>query len=420
MLHYDRPNLDFACVYKIVCKKNGLIYVGQTNNFGHRMREHARHVAHYETTSVWWARVFAKSYGAKDFNEDYDVTILDYFDIDDPIKLRDALSHSERWWIERFDSTNRKYGFNTQAGGWYPCKLPENKLLRHGFKRSAYYVYDYNTGNVTLKYSMAAIGEMLGKPTSIIKSYKRTMLLLDGRWLILDMAYKHRLETAEKFYKNAIENVRDSKIEGREAQILISTMITMRAYIVAENTILVQFPTKVGDNGNVDTVSDENSGVAIKNTELWEKRLTQLELEYIRCASSYVELPDPSNSTKRQFKASITNLPIKVVDIQTNEVRSYLSITEFVAANNVSKFNFYKKLKRGTLINKRHLLYFLDTDLREYFLESVREYCRGDPEKKCDNKSLHIRLFNHTASGKATPNKAVCESEKFKHILYRR
>ena len=371
MLHYDRPNLDFACVYKIVCKKNGLIYVGQTNNFGHRMREHARHVAHYETTSVWWARVFAKSYGAKDFNEDYDVTILDYFDIDDPVKLRDALSRSERWWIERFDSTNRKCGFNTQAGGWYPCKLPENKLLRHGFKRSAYYVYDYVNDDITLIYSLESVGKKLGYPKVYVKNAKRNLIFINEKYLVLDFLATQRAETVSRICAAHAARYEGAKI-GRVVQGTMDMIRKLHAYCCAEMAIIGTYNIGTSD---VDRFSEyDDDGAAIfKNVKRWKRVIEKLELEYIRDSSTYYDLKDPGKNNFSSMHPMLSQRPVKVVNVKTSAILQFITLDDFVNTCDISIFNFYKKMRTGALIAGTYLVYFIDETLREFFLECVRK-----------------------------------------------
>ena len=47
MIICNRKSYNFPCIYKLTCLKNGRIYVGQTKNFGRRMRDHARAVQNY-------------------------------------------------------------------------------------------------------------------------------------------------------------------------------------------------------------------------------------------------------------------------------------------------------------------------------------------------------------------------------------
>ena len=371
MLHHNRTSLDFACVYKIVCKKNGLIYVGQTNNFGHRMREHARSVARYETTSVWWASVFAKVYGAKDFNEDYDVTILEYFDIDDPAELREELNRSEKYWIKTLNSTDRSIGFNTQSGGWQLCKLPDNKLMRQGFTRKAYYLYDYVSNEITMIYSLEAIADRLHYPKTYVKCSKRALSFIDNRYLVLDQLASQRASTVLRVYKTHCSAYNTSN-SNRKAQGLMDIVRKLHAYCCAETAIIGNYNIK--DTSDDDAYKYDDVGASIfKSIERWRKVIAELELEYVEASSTYFNFKDPGLNGFSAMQPLLSQRPVKVVNVKTGSIAQYITLNDFVDTCDISIYNFYKKMRTGNLIAGTYLVYFVDEKLREYFMNSVRK-----------------------------------------------
>lgn len=106
-----RPSL----VYAIQCSENGKVYVGCTEDFQTRIAAHfaelrggkkVRLVAPGKREGTQWQKDF-DSYGRDAFK----VYILE-----DNIPPADAYNR-EDYWIEYYDATNPKYGYNFIKGG---------------------------------------------------------------------------------------------------------------------------------------------------------------------------------------------------------------------------------------------------------------------------------------------------------------
>lgn len=92
-------------IYAILNNNNGHIYIGQSVNIENRFRGHqsdlSRNIHHNSHLQNSW-----NYYGGDNFS----FLILERCD-------RQYLDMSEIFWIEYTNSTNRKYGYNTEPGG---------------------------------------------------------------------------------------------------------------------------------------------------------------------------------------------------------------------------------------------------------------------------------------------------------------
>lgn len=119
-------------IYSILNKKNGKIYVGQTNRpFNYRISEHKRQLSnqtHYNPhlQNSWnkWGK------NAFEFN------ILEKIP-------NEKLDESEDWWIDYFDSSNHDNGYNFKKGSDSNISFHEETLkkmsLAHKGKKNGMY-----------------------------------------------------------------------------------------------------------------------------------------------------------------------------------------------------------------------------------------------------------------------------------------
>lgn len=94
-----------GCIYSILNKSNGKIYIGLTNDAKRRFKEHRvelrgnkHHNSHLQ--NAW------NKYG----EDAFEFNILENCP-------SDKLSDNEKWWISYFDSTNQSKGYNQTTGG---------------------------------------------------------------------------------------------------------------------------------------------------------------------------------------------------------------------------------------------------------------------------------------------------------------
>lgn len=93
-------------IYKIVNKTNGKIYIGQTiQNFSKRVRSHKSHLKCGVHHNSLLQRAYDK-YGIGIF----EFQVIEKCDVD-------LLDEREKYWIEYYKTTDRKFGYNFESGG---------------------------------------------------------------------------------------------------------------------------------------------------------------------------------------------------------------------------------------------------------------------------------------------------------------
>jgi group I intron endonuclease len=101
-------------IYKITNTINGKLYIGQTvNTLHHRWKQHCRSSGcRYLSSSI-------KKHGKENFT-------IEEIDRADNIE---ELNKRESYWIEFYNSTNSKFGYNLESGGRNKLLAEETKLL---------------------------------------------------------------------------------------------------------------------------------------------------------------------------------------------------------------------------------------------------------------------------------------------------
>lgn len=94
-------------VYKAVNQINGYIYIGITNNFKQRLREHksCANSDSYRYQSRFYNAI--RKYGFENFK----------FEIIETVEDRKTLEEREIYWISYYNSTDKKVGYNITPGG---------------------------------------------------------------------------------------------------------------------------------------------------------------------------------------------------------------------------------------------------------------------------------------------------------------
>ena len=94
-----------CCIYCIENLVNGKRYIGQTINFHNRKHDHISRLHHNKHQNTYLQCAWNK-YGESNFS----IYILQECN-------KDELDNLERYYITKFDTTNRDYGYNRESGG---------------------------------------------------------------------------------------------------------------------------------------------------------------------------------------------------------------------------------------------------------------------------------------------------------------
>ena len=93
-------NYEEGKIYKIVCNKTGLIYIGSTTKhyLSDRLNEHSSRYKHYKDGKE---KTKSTSYKIID-NGDYDIILIENY----PCNSKDELRARERFYIDQFECIN--------------------------------------------------------------------------------------------------------------------------------------------------------------------------------------------------------------------------------------------------------------------------------------------------------------------------
>ncbi len=116
-------------LYVLINKINNKIYVGQTENFERRRREHKSYSRYFSKGTPLYCSI--KKYGFANF-EMFPIEIAN---------TAEEIDKLEIYWIKEFDSTNRKIGYNLCPGGKVNRgnKWTEEQRKKHSELKKAYY-----------------------------------------------------------------------------------------------------------------------------------------------------------------------------------------------------------------------------------------------------------------------------------------
>lgn len=173
-----------SCVYRITNKVNGKVYIGQTINFGKRSKEHFSTLRKNIHRNQYLQHAFNK-YGEESFQIDI-------------LKLcpHDKLDEFEIYYMKKYDSLNKKVGYNMLTGGNERRIVPEevrkkisaahkgrrntiehNKNIGLGRKGIVIPLEDIMKANKTKRENQIQWGE--SNPNAVLSNEEVELLILD-------------------------------------------------------------------------------------------------------------------------------------------------------------------------------------------------------------------------------------------------
>lgn len=363
MVVCDRKSLNFPCVYKMTCLKNNLIYVGRTICLSRRVRDHARTVKLYnDRHSPWWTKEFALLYGATDFRRDYKVEVLEYLDGYSGDELLDKLDEREIYWIDKLNATNREIGFNTSSGGQGAARPVCGRYKSHGYIPDMYIAFDIRNGNCDLFVGLDAIDEEYSLRPDTAKNSQHTFNLADQHLYVMNfdvLKREKKMKAYNKTATNAIEEMH--KIHDiHESQLIQELIHRMEDYCYMEETIYRRFP--------YEPCSDYNT---IKRLEYWKSKIKYWKVRLSTTGSAFI----PSSKHGKQYEEAVA-----VYNVETKEVLYYKSMEDAWRHLNISKFNFYKKMRRAFPIRGDLMIYYIDDDAAKAQMAAIKKNCLESPE----------------------------------------
>ncbi|CAH8770381.1 GIY-YIG nuclease family protein [Paenibacillus dendritiformis] len=198
------PDEYHVCgIYAIINKMNGKLYIGKTSQKIYRYirKERIEKLRKGEMHNSLLQKEF-NSFGEKNFSffiieKILNVDSSDFFQK----KLHDTLNYLEVFYINKFQSSDRKYGYNYEIGGTNDFTIDDIKLLiEKEFKKRDKWVYGELSGSRKLGFGIRE--EFINKKIKIPPN---------GLGTIIDMFLKvdHHLFSFEDYCKKFILTYND-------------------------------------------------------------------------------------------------------------------------------------------------------------------------------------------------------------------
>jgi group I intron endonuclease len=173
-------------IYKITNKINGKIYIGLTSNLNKRILCYRSFTKRKKDNGQKILQAMIK-HGFKNFE----------FEILEKVQTKDELRKKERQYINKFNSTNWKIGYNTDLGGFCPSDETLQKMSDSHIGQIAWNKGKKWTEEIKKKISLSKMGTITEHNKKISKS------IVDQYGTI----YKSRTE-ASKILKIQSSNIR--------------------------------------------------------------------------------------------------------------------------------------------------------------------------------------------------------------------
>lgn len=117
----------YGVIYKITCNFDGKVYIGQTTS---------SFLRRYDTGGSGIERVYRHYKSCKKNNRSFNRHLFfaiekygfEYFSVDEALDVafsREELDQKEKYWINRFNSTDGRFGYNIEFGGNAQKLVPE-------------------------------------------------------------------------------------------------------------------------------------------------------------------------------------------------------------------------------------------------------------------------------------------------------
>ena len=358
MLVYNRDSRNFACIYKLTCLKNGLIYIGQTTDFGDRVRKHGWSVRNYERKKPKWSYTFATRDGATNFEKDYKMEVVEYVDSSLPREeLYKLLDSREQYWIEYFHSNDPEIGFNHSSGGQFKVRSPINagQFKWHGFNSSLRLVYDMEENEMTMYNGFKAIAETYNLNKKTVKDAKRDFVAASGRFYIVDTNFHSRTKKYNEIMGYLYKRL-DYYLQTDD-QAASQTIAT----IVNRIDAIIRIEKCIFKNFNYD-------GNCSKHHKHYMRELKQELYTAYRLYAKYAVSLQTKNYISLTCKC-----PVSLYDTKTNEVTEYESLDDALEKAKLPRRNLITKMRKGSLIGNRYYVYFKKTKIADIWLDLVKQ-----------------------------------------------
>ncbi len=225
-------------IYSIKSKINGKFYIGLTNNWKNRKRQHFCGLRNNKHDNSYLQNHYNK-YGPDCF----EFEIIEEYD-------NEFLPEREQYWIKYYNSFNREFGFNLTTGGEKPefSEETRQKISQNKKNKQKLYVYDLN-------------GNLINIFNSIIECASKLNLNRTG----INQAIKNNSRCGNFLFSKSLSE----KIDPYKKKIKYNYKNT---YVYDKNGILLSKHCSITDAAKCYNISMSCCYLAYKNNFLVNKK----------------------------------------------------------------------------------------------------------------------------------------------------
>lgn len=389
-------SMKVACVYKFTFKLDGRSYIGQTVNFGRRLREHIRAFANiaYEINHYDWIAYMHIIYHIYDFLEYFDVEILEI--VPYGTNVLDELNRLEIEYIKEYGTYDPTFerGFNyTRGGSGTKRKSTGNvfvKTKNKDMKRNSCFCYDTASATVELYMTLKSAAETLSVSYEVVKTAYYRGNLVDDRYRIYPANCEVRrtvMSTAVfTSYKKLMtrytnrDKLRNKSLSAMNAN--ISRRVTVLSSIIKDWS---KAELEIGMQYSYDTVTDSNVLSTIRQYEPLQR-----VLQFIHNEVSSVDL----NLKYILYECNNSDLDaVYVVDTIDGTIQQFKNIRIAGKEIGLSREHILEKVRTDSKACGRYYILYVNPKLREAVWSNIRKEHPVKTAKEKDNRAKYARAY---------------------------
>ena len=393
--------MSIICIYELISKTTGKIYVGQTKNFGHRMSDYRKYFSSTYNYAPKWIKKYLLEHSVKSFEEEFDIHVLEV------LNSIDELNDREIYWIAKLNSIDPEVGYNSKPGGAPLSQSTKNiyrYVLENGSKRhiESVYCYDLNADTVDRYFSSKSCADDLHISSESISSIIKRGCVLNHSYIIFYTNKNKRKRIAHNFADEYLKKIieysdmaKNDPVLQTQVSHLVNRLVNyMEAYVNVDLYDTYFNNLDSGDTRAFPSETDETiyaykiCAVAMTyKLQSRRKRRAIKKKEYLAyCKNNNVPITDPN------FKVHGKMCPVILYDTEREQVLAYVDKLSAAKSIGVTSDCVRSKIESGAKILNRYFIYYADSIKRYNTLIINMHKVKRDPLKRSE-KFQYVKGF---------------------------
>lgn len=353
---------NIPCIYELTSNITGKIYVGQTRDLTRRIQSHRGAFRYPDKMNprfmdYGYGKMILDSNG-QELDDACMLRILEKFEYSDLDADPDILNRQEKYWINKFDSTNPSIGYNTEEGGGGKKAQSRPTINYKAPNTEEVCVLDNTNGVITRYKTCSEFGAVVNMDGIHIAERARSAhLARDKRYFIFFVNRKKRVKALTRYFKkiypkliNDIANPLDRINTNAGFNHRINYMVWyMRSYIKVVNYLIDSGDTSPDELGCLDLVIDHL--LSMKKSYVREEE----RIKHRRLVSELKDKGIPITDDSMHRGRSVI-----LYSIKTQKITSYNTMVVAAEKTGISHSYIKDAARSGKLMNGEYYAYYAD------------------------------------------------------------